>query len=76
MRERGLSHNQILPEDRPSATPTIAQVTRVFGSCARDLLLSQKGELVHTFSHPLSSIQEQILSLLPTSTATYALKDC
>jgi transposase len=71
MREHGLSQIQILPEDRPSATPTIEQVVRVFDSCARHLLLSQKDELVQTFSDPLTPIQKQILSLLAISTADY-----
>ena len=34
MRERGLSHIQILPEDRPSTTPTTEQLIRVFRSRA------------------------------------------
>jgi transposase len=71
MREHGLSRIQILPEDRPSATPTIEQVVRVFRPCARHLLFSQKGKLVQTFSDPLSPIQQQILSLLAVSPAAY-----
>jgi transposase len=72
MRERGLSHIQILPEDRPSASPTTEQLIRVFGSRARHLLLSKEGKLVQTFSDPLSSIQEQILGLLDVSPTAYA----
>jgi len=72
MRERGLSHIQILPEERPSANPTTEQLIRVFGPCTRHLLLSQKGELVQTFSHKLSSIHEQILSLLSIPPSVYA----
>jgi transposase len=64
MREHGLSQIQILPEDRPSATPTTEQVIRVFSSRARHLLLSKNGKLVQAFTDPLSSIQEQILDLL------------
>lgn len=71
MRERGLSHIQILPEDRPSASPTTEQLIRVFGSRARHLLLSQKGELLQTFSDPLSSIQQQILNLLSIPPTAY-----
>src|SRR2546430_16204908 len=62
MRERGLTHIQILPEDRPSANPTTEQVIRVFNSRARHLLLSKNGNLVQAFSEPLSPIQEQVLS--------------
>jgi hypothetical protein len=71
MRERGLSNIQLLPEDRPSTSPTTEQLIRVFGSRARHLLLSKKGQLVQTFSDPLSSIQEQILDLLDVSPSAY-----
>src|SRR2546429_6462942 len=72
MRERGLTHIQILPEDRPSANPTTEQVIRVFNSRARHLLLSKNGNLVQAFSEPLSPIQEQVLSLLSISPSVYA----
>jgi len=72
MQEQHLAHIQILPEDRPSATPTTEQVIRVFSSRARHLLLSQDGQLVQTFTEPLSPIQEQILSLLSISPKVYA----
>jgi transposase len=71
MRERGLPQIQILPEYRPSATPTTEQVIRVFGSCARYLLLSTDGQIVQTFSDPLSSLQKQILSLLSLPPSVY-----
>lgn len=72
MRERGLPHIQILPEDRPSTTPTTEQLIRVFSSRARHLLLSKDGQLVQTFTDPLTPIQEQILSLLSLSPRVYA----
>ena len=72
MRERGLPHIQILPEDRPSTTPTTEQLIRVFSSRARHLLLSKDGQLVQTFTDPLSPIQEQILSLLSIPPRVYA----
>jgi transposase len=72
MRERGLSHIQILPEDRPSRTPTTEQVIRVFSSRARHLLLSKDDQLVQTFTDPLSLIQKQILDLLSISPSVYA----
>ena len=71
MRERGLPHIQILPEDRPSTTPTTEQLIRVFSSRARHLLLSKDGQLVQTFTDPLTPIQEQILSLLSLSPRVY-----
>jgi transposase len=72
MRQHGLPHIQILPEDRPSTTPTTEQVIRVFSSRARHLLLSKEGKLVQTFTDPLSSIQEQILELLSIIPSVYA----
>ena len=72
MRQRGLSHIQILPEDRPSATPTTEQLLRVFSSRARHLLLTKDGQLVETFTDPLSPIQKQILDLLSISPSVYA----
>lgn len=72
MRERGLPQIQILPEDRPSATPTTEQVVRVFSSRARHLLLSKDGQLVQTFTDPLTPIQQQIMNLLSISPNVYA----
>jgi transposase len=72
MRERGLPHIQILPEDRPSKTPTSEQVFRVFSSRTRHLLLSKDDQIVQTFTDPLSSIQTQILDLLSISPSVYA----
>src|SRR5438270_10625004 len=72
MRESGISQIQILPEDRPSATPTTEQVVRVFNSRARQLLFSKDGQLVQTFVDPLTPIQEQILNLLAISPKAYA----
>jgi transposase len=72
MREHGLSYIQILPEDRPSTTPTTEQVIRIFSSRARHLLLSKDDQLVQSFTDPLSSIQHQILNLLSISPSVYA----
>jgi transposase len=60
MRQRGLPHIHILPEDRPSATPTTEQLVRVFSSPARQLLLSNDGHQVQVFTDPLSPIQQQV----------------
>jgi transposase len=72
MKQTGLSEIQILPEGRPSATPTTEQIVRVFSSCARHLLLSKDGQLIQTFADPLSPIQEQILKLLAIPSKVYA----
>lgn len=72
MRDHGLSEIQILPEDRPSSTPTTEQVIRVFEHRARHLLYSNSGKLVQVFSDPLTSVQKQILSLLSIPPNVYA----
>ncbi len=72
MIQHGLPQIQILPEERPSASPTAEQVFRVFSARARHLLLSREGRPVQTFSDPLSPIQHQILSLLSISPDPYA----
>ena len=71
MRESGLSEIQILPEDRPSATPTTEQVLRVFNSRSRQLLFSKDGQLVQTFVDPLTPVQQQILELLAIPSNVY-----
>jgi hypothetical protein len=71
MPENRLPQNQILPEDRPSATPTSEQLVRVFNSRDR-YLLAKKGHLVQVFTDPLTPIQQQILDLLSVSPKVYA----
>jgi transposase len=71
MRERGVPTLQILPEERPSASPTTEQVMRIFASCARNLLLSEHGAIVQTFPPSLTPIQMQILNLLSISPRVY-----
>jgi|BarGraIncu00222A_1022003.scaffolds.fasta_scaffold26695_2 transposase len=71
MRDRGIPQIQILPEERPSATPTTEQMTRVFRPCTRHLLFTKTGDLVQTFPIPLTPIQKQILSLLSISPNLY-----
>jgi transposase len=71
MRERGIPAIQILPEERPSATPTTEQVIRIFASRARHLLYSHDNRLVQTFSDPLTHPQEQVLRLLSVPQSAY-----
>ena len=72
MRQNRLTHIQILPEDRPSATPTIEQLVRVFSVRYRHLLFSEDGHLLQTFTDQLTPIQQQILDLLSISPKAYA----
>ena len=72
MAKRGIRNIQILPEQRPSATPTAAQVIRVFHSCSRQLLLMKDDTPVQIFADPLSPIQQLVLSLLDVSPKVYS----
>jgi len=72
MQQNHLPHIQILPEDRPSATPTTEPLVRVFRSRARHLLYSKDGHRVQVFTDPLTPIQQQILDLLSISPKVYA----
>jgi hypothetical protein len=72
MEKREIREIQILPEERPSASPTAEQVMRVFHPCARHVLLSKHGTPVQAFADPLSRIQKQILELLAISPSAYA----
>ena len=72
MNKRNIRQIQILPEERPSASPTAEQVLRVFQPCARHLLLPKRGHApVQTFTDPLSKIQKQILELLSVPLGAY-----
>jgi len=72
MRQNRLPYIQILPEDRPSATPTTEQLVRVFNSRDRHLLLAKDGKVIQVFTDPLTPIQQQILALLSISPKVYA----
>jgi transposase len=59
-----------LPEGRPSKTPTIEQVLRLFENQNKHALY--EGErLIQKFADPLTPVQSQILELLSISTAAY-----
>lgn len=64
MDAKGVKQIQVLPEERPSSTPTAEQVMRVFQSSCRHHLFSKKGDPVQAFADPLSLVQKQILNLL------------
>jgi transposase len=72
MSAKGVKQIQVLPEERPSATPTTEQVMRVFQSSCRHHLFSKKGDPVQAFTDPLSPVQKQILDLLALPLRDYA----
>ena len=71
MDANGVKQIQVLPEERPSATPTAEQVMRVFQSSCRHHLFSKKGDPVQAFTDPLSPVQKQILDLLALPLRAY-----
>lgn len=68
MKTANLESLHLLPEGRPSKTPTASQILDRFEHRARHRLF-EKGKLIKTFAEPLSPDQAQVLELLniPTS---------
>jgi transposase len=63
MKNAGLQTLQLLPEGRPTRTPTTAQILDRFEHRARQRLF-EHGRLVKTFAEPLSPDQVEVLKLL------------
>jgi transposase len=59
-----------LPEGRPSKTPTIEQVLRLFENQNKHALY-EGNRLIRQFADPLTPVQSQILRLLSIPTAVY-----
>jgi transposase len=59
-----------LPEGRPSKTPTIEQVLRLFENQSRHALYDGD-RLIKQFADPLTPVQSQILQLLKISATIY-----
>jgi transposase len=59
-----------LPEGRPSKTPTIEQVLRLFENQNKHALY-EGDRLIRQFADPLTPVQSQILQLLSIPTAIY-----
>jgi transposase len=59
-----------LPEGRPSKTPTIEQVLRLFENQTKHALYDGD-RLINQFADPLTPVQSQILQLLSIPTAVY-----
>jgi transposase len=59
-----------LPEGRPSKTPTIDQVLRLFENQNKHALYDG-GRMIKQFADPLTPVQSQILQLLSIPTAAY-----
>jgi transposase len=59
-----------LPEGRPSKTPTIEQVLRLFENQTKHALYDGD-RLIKQFADPLTPVQSQILQLLSIPTAVY-----
>jgi len=63
MQKVGLEKLHLLPEGRPTRTPTTAQILDRFEHRARHRLLD-RGRLLKTFAEPLSPDQVEVLKLL------------
>ncbi len=61
----------VLPEERPSKSPTTEQLLRLFQHRSRHLLHSYKGKHVQTFSDPFTEVQKQIIRLLQIPSSVY-----
>jgi len=59
-----------LPEGRPSKTPTIDQILRLFENQTKHALY-EGDRLIKQFADPLTPVQSQILQLLSIPTAAY-----
>jgi transposase len=70
MKDQKIGLLMSLPEGRPSQTPTIDQLLRLFESRSRHELYEKK-RLIRTFSEPLTPVQSKILGLLNVREADY-----
>lgn len=64
---------QPLPGSRPSQTPTIEQLLRLFENRDRHELYD-KDRVIKSFAEPLSPVQSQILNLLKIEPTVYLPK--
>jgi transposase len=71
MADAGLKVIHTLPEDRPTATPTWEQLTRLFEGHARYELLEGK-RTVKTFQDQLTASQQQVLGLLGVQESAFS----
>jgi transposase len=75
LRQKMVEHNVdllcSLPEGRPSKTPTIDQVLRLFENQNKHALY-EGDRLIRQFADPLTPVQSQILQLLSIPTAAYS----
>jgi transposase len=70
MKQAGLRHLPLYPEERQSARPTADHIFRLFSLTQRHLLQHQ-GTDVHWFAPDLTPLQRQVLKLLRVPEATY-----
>jgi transposase len=70
MAGRGLKALALLPEERDSKTPTLAQLQDTFAPCAK-YKLYEKDQLVRIFAEPLTDVQRTVLQLLDINPAIY-----
>lgn len=70
MARRHIKAIPILPEDRPSPTPSYAQILDTFAGRAKDELYENE-QLIKVFIQPLTELEETVLGLLDIDAAVY-----
>jgi transposase len=71
MKNQGIKHLSIYPEDRGSAAPTAARILDTFNGLACHDLHDHHGQLVQTFPPELTELQQLVLHLLEIPHSTY-----
>ena len=72
MEKSGLSTIEILPEERPTKTPTWEQLQRLFAYQFKNELMEEKsGETIKTFWDKLTCHQEKVVGLMGVSSSAY-----
>lgn len=72
MADKNIATLPILPEGRPTKTPTATSVFEQFENRSRHYLYSHEDRLVQVFADPLSKVQVELLKLLEVSPTAYA----
>lgn len=70
MAQRQIKAIPILPEGRPSKTPTVTQILNTFAARAKHELY-YKNQLIKVFAKPLTDIQKTVLALLDIDAVVY-----
>jgi transposase len=70
MQQAGIESLPLLPEGRPTKTPTTSHIIDTFRDCSRQYLFNDD-RMIKTFAEPLSPDQIQVLKLLGVPASVY-----